>query len=91
MVAALIDKRHRYATRDTFLYRLVLYPNEVFRLPRACTRISILDGRAWVTIGKQDRILIAGETMQIKGTSSDILVSALPHESLTFEIWTNGK
>lgn len=67
--------------------RLVLYKNEVYRLPTPTCGIRILSGIAWVTTTGEDKILAQGEKVLFPVKKDFVLVSALGNVPLVLETW----
>lgn len=72
------------------LLRLVLYKDEVLRLPEGCKEIRILSGNAWVTINGEDITIFQGEKRAITPHKDMVLVSTLRDTPLVFEAWGDG-
>lgn len=66
--------------------RLILYRNEVFRLPRACQEIRVLSGRAWVTVSEKDLFLGSGDSLALNPKRSLALASPLGDAPLVMEV-----
>jgi hypothetical protein len=70
----------------TFMVRLALYKNEVYRLPRAWREVRVLTGRAWLTSGGEDILLARGESAVSSSRRDTALVSALGQVPLVLEL-----
>lgn len=69
------------------LLRLILYKDEVLRLPESCKEIRVLSGIAWLTINGKDITLGQGEKRLITPHKDTVLVSTLRDTPLVFEAW----
>lgn len=72
------------------LLRLVLYKDEVLRLPEDCKEIRVLSGNAWLTINGKDVTLTQGDRESIAPHKDMVLVSTLRDIPLVFEAWGDG-
>lgn len=72
------------------LLRLMLYKDEVLRLPESCEEIRVLSGIAWLTINGKDITLAQGEKRLITPRKGMVLVSTLRDTPLVFEAWGDG-
>jgi len=72
------------------LLRLVLYKDEVLRLPEDCKEIRVLSGNAWLTVNGKDITLTQGERESITPYKDTVLVSTLRDIPLVFEAWGDG-
>ena len=72
------------------LLRLVLYKDEVLRLPEDCKEIRVLAGNAWLTVNGKDITLTQGERESITPHKGMVLVSTLRDIPLVFEAWGDG-
>lgn len=68
------------------LCRLVLYQNEVYRLPPKCRAVRVLGGIAWMAVAGQDIFIARGEIMALASTKDFALVSALGNDPLILEV-----
>lgn len=73
------------------LLRLILYKDEILRLPEGCKEIRVLSGNAWVTINGKDLTLTQGEKRLIVPHKEMVLVSTLRDTPLIFEAWGAGE
>ena len=72
------------------LLRLVLYKDELFRLPEDCTEVRVLSGNAWLTINGKDITLAQGDKRSINPHKEIVLISTLRNTPLVFEAWHDG-
>lgn len=86
MFAPLTKTINNQGIVEACLLRLVLYKGEVYRVPQAGTRIRVLDGVAWVTIGQKDIMLIPGDTLNLSPAYKSV-ISTMRNDPVTFEIW----
>lgn len=70
----------------TRMLRLVLYKNEVFRLPQTCREVRVVTGTVWVTLNGKDIMLGQGERLSIGSGTDFALVSAL-RGPVILEVW----
>ena len=68
------------------MLRLVLYRDEIFRVPGASTCIRVLSGNAWLTVDGQDIIVAGGETASVRSKKDFALVSTFDSNPLVFEL-----
>jgi hypothetical protein len=68
------------------MLRLVLYKDEIFRVPGASTCIRVLSGNAWLTVDGQDIIVTRGETASVRSKKDFALVSTFNSAPLVFEL-----
>jgi hypothetical protein len=67
----------RHESTDRVTLRLVLYKNEVCRLPREHQGIIVREGVAWMTRDGEDAVLCAGESVRFGRGKWATVVSAL--------------
>lgn len=67
--------------------RLVLYGGELYRVPAAYSTLRIKTGTAYITQAGLDRILQAGQALQLDGTADVALVSPLRSEQVVLELF----
>jgi hypothetical protein len=67
--------------------RLILYKDEVCRLPRDCQELRVVSGRAWVTIPEKDMFLSPGDRVALNPRKAFALASALGNAPLVMEVW----
>jgi hypothetical protein len=79
-----MNKLTRHAV-DVIL-RLVLYQGEVYCLPKACRKIRVRSGLAWVSFTGQDIVLACGEEAYLRPDRDFAVVSAVGHTPLVLEI-----
>jgi hypothetical protein len=65
---------------------LILYKDEVCRLPQACREIRVLSGRAWVTVPEKDLFLNPGDSVALNPRKAFALASALGNGPLVLEV-----
>lgn len=68
------------------MLRVLLYKNEVCRLPHAYSEIRVVSGNAWVTVDSRDMFLIRGERVALDSDRDFALISALGKTPLVFEV-----
>jgi hypothetical protein len=66
--------------------RLILYKDEVCRLPQDCREIRVLSGRAWVTVSEKDLFLGSGDSLALNPKRTLTLASALGNVPLVMEV-----
>ena len=71
--------------------RLVLYEREVYRLPRSCPGIRVVDGEAWVSFAGKDTVLQCGEELQLKSGRDFAVVSTVGRSVLVLEVLARGR
>jgi hypothetical protein len=82
---------HHLTKQDTLLQpdapmlRLVLYKDEICRLPKLYTEIQAISGNAWVTVNGRDKFLVRGERMMLQSHGDFALVSSLGETPLILE------
>ncbi|HMQ50728.1 MAG TPA: hypothetical protein PKE64_31285 [Anaerolineae bacterium] len=74
---------------DAPMLRLVLYKNEICRLPKLYTEIQAISGNAWVTVNGRDKFLVRGERMMLQSNGDFALVSSLGETPLILEARAN--
>jgi hypothetical protein len=74
----------------SLIVRLILYRDEVFRLPAASRWVQVASGVAWLTIPGKDILLKSGESTWLLTDREMILVSALGRVPLVLEVWGDG-
>jgi len=62
--------------------------NETYCLPQEVLNLRVLSGTAWITAQAEDHILKAGDQMMIPRQPHAVLISAIHHQPLSFEIRT---
>lgn len=68
------------------MLRLVLYKNEVCRIPQSYSEVRVVSGNAWITMNGRDMFLVRGERANL-GSSEDVaLISALGKTPLVLEV-----
>ena len=71
------------------ILRLVLYQDEVYRLPEDCQAIRARSGRAWVTFAGRDIVLESGEEARFGSGKDFAVVSCVGQAPLVVEILGN--
>ena len=66
--------------------RLILYKDEIFRLPQGSREIRVLSGRAWVTVSEKDLFLSSGDSLALNPKRTLALASALGNVPLVMEV-----
>ena len=69
--------------------RIIRLNAGVFRLDRQDQTIRVVYGYAWVTMGKQDIFLTKGEEVHISAKNGNVIIQALKHRPLLFQIYPN--
>ncbi len=67
--------------------RLILYKDEIFRLPQGGREIRVLSGRAWETVSEKDLFLSSGDRLALSPQKNLALASALGNTTLVLEVW----
>lgn len=75
----------KHSTVNQPLYRLMLYKNELIRLPESCRELQVVSGQAWITQADKDIILRSGECAALNPSKDSVLVSALGNKPLIME------
>ena len=71
------------ATSSLPALRLTLIRGEALRLPRETSRLRVLSGNAWLSLGGEDRVLQSGESLALPpALRYPAIVSALGEEEL---------
>ena len=65
---------------------ITLEDGDIYCLPYGALSIHILSGAAWVTSQAEDHVLETGDPFQIARQSHAVLISALDHQPLCFEL-----
>ena len=71
----------------SLMLRLMLHPNELFRLPATSQGLKVVAGAAWVTSNGQDIFLASGESLSLPALRDAVLISALGDEVLILEVF----
>ena len=72
---------------NAVMLRLLLYQDEVYRLPRAAREVRVLAGRAWLTVAGEDVFVTPGEQLSLSARKDGALISALGQLPLILEIY----
>lgn len=67
--------------------RLILYRNELYRVPAGYRLLHIKAGTAYVTQAGKDHILGSGQEIQLDSATDMALVSALKGEQVILELF----
>ena len=67
--------------------RLVLYRGELYRVPACYRLLRIKAGMAYVTQAGQDRILLAGQELQLDNAADMALISGIGCEQVVLELF----
>lgn len=70
----------------TPLLRLILYKNEVCRIPQAYSEVKVVSGNAWLTMDGRDMFLVRGERASLTSHRDTALISALGKTPLVLEV-----
>ncbi|MCB0169752.1 MAG: ParB N-terminal domain-containing protein [Anaerolineae bacterium] len=70
----------------TPLLRLILYKNEVCRIPQAYSEVKVVSGNAWLTMDGRDMFLVRGERASLASHRDTALISALGKTPLVLEV-----
>ena len=76
----------RAITSSPVLLRLVINPNEVYRLPDAGQCVQVASGRAWLTAQGRDIVLEPHQPIKIAANSEAMLVSPLGEAPVVLEV-----
>ncbi|MCB0208759.1 MAG: ParB N-terminal domain-containing protein [Anaerolineae bacterium] len=68
------------------MLRLVLYKNEVCRIPQSYSEVRVVSGNAWVTMNGRDMFLVRGERANLGSSEDVVLISALGKTPLVLEV-----
>ncbi|MCB0168494.1 MAG: ParB N-terminal domain-containing protein [Anaerolineae bacterium] len=68
------------------LLRLILYKNEVCRIPHAYSEVKVVSGNAWLTTDGRDMFLVRGERASLAAHRDVALISALGSTPLVLEV-----
>jgi len=71
--------------------RLVLYTGEVYRLPRSCPGIRIIDGEAWISFDATDTIACRGEEICLQPGRNFAVVATVGPSALVMEVLARGQ
>ena len=71
---------------SSIIYRLMVYANEAYRLPRDSNGVRVVSGLAYVTHAGRDLIAQAGELLCWEPRKDVAVISALGHTPLVVEI-----
>lgn len=63
-----------------------LAPYALYRLDEACPAVTILDGRAWITVAGRDVIAAAGQTVALADFEPPALISGLLGRGVTLRL-----
>ena len=72
---------------NAVMLRLLLYQDEVYRLPRTARGVRVLAGRAWLTVAGEDVFVTPGEQVTLSVRKDGALISALGQLPLILEIY----
>ena len=71
---------------DRSVRRIWLRYREQLHIPPSSKKISMLEGRAWVTMEGLDYVLAAGDCLSVCGKKGDAVISALGEDSIVIEL-----
>jgi hypothetical protein len=69
------------------LVRLMIYDREVFRVPDLARELTVVAGRAWVTMDAHDLVVEQGDTLPLSADGNGVLVSPVGSDPLVVEAW----
>jgi len=90
MYSSKLDGPESRLESASLMVRLVLYRDELFRLPAASRWVQVASGVAWLTVPGKDILLKSGESLWLLTNEDMILVSALGRVPLILEVWGDG-
>jgi hypothetical protein len=76
----------RAVTPSPVLLRVVINPNEVYRLPETGQCVQVASGRAWLTAQGRDLVLEPHRPVKIAASSEAMLVSPLGEAPVILEV-----
>ncbi len=76
----------RAITPSPVLLRLVINPDEVYRLPEAGQCVRVTSGRAWLTAQGRDVVLEPNRPIRIAPSPEAMLVSSLDGAPVVLEV-----
>ena len=76
----------RAVTPSPVLLRVVINPNEVYRLPETGQCVQVASGRAWLTAQGRDLVLEPHHPVKIAASSEAMLVSPLGEAPVVLEV-----
>jgi hypothetical protein len=66
--------------------RIVLYPNELYRVPASYQKLRVVTGTAFVTQAARDLVLRPGHEARLDGKADCALISPLHSHQLILEL-----
>lgn len=76
----------RAITTSPVLLRLVINPDEVYRLPETGQCVQVASGRAWLTAQGRDFVLEPNHPIKLAASSEAMLVSPLGETPVVLEV-----
>ena len=84
-----VTDKYQHTTQSlSDMLRLILYKDEVCRLPTTFKEIRVLSGLAWLTINGKDIMLGQGQKIALSSKEGFALVSAMCNTPLVLEART---
>lgn len=69
------------------LFRVMLLPGEVYRVPTEAQQVRVRTGKAWVSFAGRDRVLVKGGELEVEAQPNDAaLVSSIGHSLVVLEV-----
>lgn len=87
MISAKLNGPENRLNTSNLILRLMVYHNELFRLPRAGRGLAVVAGTAWVTVNGRDIFLAGGERLWLPARRDAALISALGRTPLILEVF----
>lgn len=75
-----------HCSDERIAQRIMLYPNELYRVPATYHKLRVASGRAYVTQAGKDMIVSRGQEVILDSTKDVALVSVLKGEQLIMEL-----
>jgi hypothetical protein len=66
--------------------KVQLQSGDLYCLPHGALNVRVLSGTAWITSQAEDHVLEAGDQMLVPHQPHAVIVSAVGHHSLSFEV-----
>lgn len=81
----------RFRLPERPIQRLVVYSDELYRVPASYHRLRVQAGIAYVTQDGQDRILRRDQEMQLDGEADVALISGIGEAPVILELFDHAK
>jgi hypothetical protein len=81
------SQRCRSDKKERPVQRILLHPNELYRVPPSYRQVSARRGIAHISHGGKDFVVQTGESLSFEGDDDIALVSPLRSESLVLELF----